>query len=60
MERISREAIADHFGVNVGAAGFGVLILFKNNDTCTLTHNKAITVYIIGARGFLRFVIKVG
>ncbi|ENN85805.1 hypothetical protein RHSP_18548 [Rhizobium freirei PRF 81] len=59
MVRVAREAVADHFGVDLGAARLGVFQLLQNDDTGALAHDEAVTVTVIGTRSFLRRVVKV-
>ena len=47
---VTRQAIAQNFGINFCAACFRVFVFFQHNDARTLTHDKTITIRIIGAR----------
>jgi hypothetical protein len=49
---IARQAIADHFGIDLGAAGFRVLVFFEHDNACALAHHKTVAVLIIWTAGF--------
>ena len=55
--RIAGKAVADHFGINPGAACEGMFQLFKDDNTGALAHDETIAVIIIGTRCGGRIVI---
>ena len=46
---VAREAVADHLGVDLGAARLGVLVLFEHHDPGALAHDEAVAVLVVGA-----------
>ncbi len=60
MERVARHAVADDFGVYLGAARLGVLVFFENDDARAFAHEEAVAVPVVGSRRALRFVVEVG
>ena len=58
--RVARQAIAQHFGIDLGTARLGVLVFFQDHDARALTHDETVTVHIIGAAGFLGVVAAFG
>lgn len=60
VEGISRQAVTDDFRIDLRAARLCVLELFENDDAGALAHDEAVTVDVIGARGFFRVVVVLG
>ena len=60
VEGVAREAVADDFGVDVGAAGAGVLKLLENEDAGAFAHHEAVAVLVEGTGGGLRIVVATG
>ena len=58
MVGVAREAIADHLGVDLGAARLGVLVFLENHDAGALAHHEAVAVLVVGARGACRVVVE--
>ncbi len=58
--RVARQAIAKHFGIDLGTARLGVLILFQHHDARALAHDKTVTIHVIGAAGLLGVVAAFG
>ena len=48
---IGAHAEARQLGVNLGATGFGVFVLFEHHHAATLAQHKTIAVLVPGARG---------
>ena len=43
---IGTHAKTDQFGVNFGAAGFGVFVLFQHHHARAFAQHKAVTVFV--------------
>ena len=54
---IGAHAEADHFGIDVGAAPLGVLVLLEHNHTGALAQNEAVAVLVPRPRSRGRVVI---
>jgi hypothetical protein len=48
VKRIAGKPIADHLGIDVGAARLGVLELLQHDDAGALAHDEAVAVAVIG------------
>ena len=46
---VSRQAVADDFGIYLRAAGLGVFVFFQNDDARTLAQHEAIAAPVVGA-----------
>ena len=57
---IAGHAIADQFGVDLGAARLGVLELFEHQRAGALSHHEAVAVLVIRTRGARRIVVEFG
>ncbi|MNS59662.1 hypothetical protein D3C72_926240 [compost metagenome] len=57
MISIAAHPKADNFSINLGAAFFGVLVLFQHHHAGTVTQNKTITVLVPRAAGCLRIFV---
>ena len=57
---IARHAIADDFGIDLGAARLGMLELLEHDDAGTFAHHEAVAVLVIGARGLLGIIVELG
>ena len=57
---IARQAVADHFGVDLRAARLGVLIFLEHDDARALAHDEAVAVLVVGPAGLLRLVVEIG
>src|SRR5262249_41757119 len=57
---VAREAVADHFGIDLGAAALGAFVLFEHHDARPLAHHEAVAVTVIGARGARGFIVEAG
>ena len=57
---VARQAVADHFGVDLRAARLGVLVFLEHDDAGALAHDEAVAVLVIGARGLLGRVVEAG
>jgi hypothetical protein len=55
---IARQAIADHFGIDLRAARLGMLVFFQHDDARALAHDEAVAVLVIGAAGLFRRSLK--
>ena len=60
MVGVAGQAVADHFGVDLGAARLGVLQLLQHDDAGALAHHEAVAVLVVGTRGLLRLVVEGG
>ena len=57
---IRSQALANDLCINLCAASLGMLEFFENKDSATLAENKAITVFVIGARSFFGSIVARG
>ena len=57
MTGVGAHAKASQLGVNPGATGFGVFVLFEHHHTAALAQHKTVAVFVPGARGGGRVVI---
>ena len=57
---VARQAVADHFGIDLGAARLGVLVLLEHDDAGALAHDEAVAVLVVGPRGLGRRVVEAG
>ena len=57
---VAGQAVADHLGIDLGAARLGVLELLEHDDAGALAHDEAVAVPVVGARGLLGRVVEVG
>ena len=54
MIGVARQAIADHFGIDLRAARLGVLIFLEHDHAGAFAHDEAVAVLVIGAAGAVR------
>ena len=55
---VARHAVADHLGIDRGAARLGVLQLLEHHDARPLAHHEAVAVAVIGTRRALGRVVE--
>ena len=55
---IAREPITDEFGVDLGSAALGVLVRFEHHEARALTHDEAVPIAVIRARGSFRRIVE--
>ena len=60
VEGIGRQAVADDFGEDLCAAGFGELQIFEDEDSGAFADDEAVTILVEGARGVGGVVIAGG
>ena len=48
---VAGQAVADDLGVDLGAAGFGVLQLFQHHDASAFAHDEAVALAVPWAGG---------
>ena len=55
---VAGQAIADQFGVDLGAALLRVLVLLEDDDAGALGQHEAVAILVIGARRLLRRLVE--
>ncbi len=60
MIGVARQAIADHFGVDLGAALPGALIFLEHHDARALAHDEAVAAFVPRAAGAPGLVAETG
>src|SRR5439155_22349457 len=58
--RVGAHSVTEQFGINLGAAFFGVLQLFQQQNAGALADHKAVAVFIERAAGSFRIVVAGG
>ena len=48
---VARHAVAEDFGIDLGAACLGVFVFLDHDDAGAFAHDEAVAILIIGARG---------
>lgn len=57
---VTRQAVADHFGVDLRAARLGALILLEHHHTRAFAHHEAVTILVVRTARLFRRVVEVG
>ena len=57
---VARQAVADHLGIDLGAARLGMLIFLEHHHARTLAHDEAVAILVVGAAGLFRRVVEPG
>ncbi len=60
VEGVGGETVADDFGEDLCAAGFGELKLFEDEDACAFADDEAVTILVEGTGGVLGVVVAGG
>ncbi len=60
MVGVAGKAIALHFGVDLRAAGLGVLVFLEHQYAGAFAHDETVAVLVIGARSPLGRIIEAG
>ena len=60
MIGVAGQAVADHFGIDIGAARLGLLIFLEHDYAGAFAHDEAVAVDVIGPAGALGFVVEIG
>ena len=56
---VAGQAVANNLGVDLRAAGLGVLVFLKHQHPGAFTHDKAVAGHVVGTGGLLRGVVEV-
>ena len=60
MIGVAGQAVADQFGIDLGATRLGVFEFFQDHHAGALAHHEAVAIFVVGARGALPGVIVAG
>ena len=57
MIRVARQPPSQNLGVDLGAAGFGMLLRLQERHHCTFAIDETISVQVEGPAGMLRVIV---
>ena len=57
---VAAHAVADNFGINLRAAGFGMLIFFQHQSTRALAHDKTAAGLVPRTGSLFRAIVEIG